>query len=507
MEAYEDRANEAEKKSDIGLLEEINKDIQEISMEIDTLENKKDNPAITTYESAVNSYDISTNEKTAKYFPAIQSQGSVKGSCVSFSVCYYMFSYEANKLNDINSKILANCYSPEWGHVNFKNNQSSIYSGLKNMGCLKWNEFLYSDNGDLTLTEASEEELLNALKTRASGQMNIVYMGYLDGKTNKYIVNSNTAQIEIIKQLLREDKVLHVSTNADWDERKTSNNEVIIVRAGSKPNRGHALTVVGYDDNIWCDVNKNGKKDAGEVGAFKVANSWGTGYGNKGFYWVLYDALYSSSEMAGFSESSYKYSRVPALGVKATVFSVKNYKPNVIAKVEFKNLDVNKTRVSWGNTSGNIYQAENVLLNDKMNPTDYTMFMDYDTMADTVDEVIGVKRYNIKIMNRASDDTSAHFSSAKFSLVDNKNNTLNSLKSNITRLGTYSTCTYLYLGDTNYSRQIDKEDASFILNVALGINDSNNSSYLQLMLSDYNQDGVVNLQDSQEVLKKANSSN
>ena len=158
MEAYEDRANEAEKKSDIGLLEEINKDIQEISMEIDTLENKKDNPAITTYESAVNSYDISTNEKTAKYFPAIQSQGSVKGSCVSFSVCYYMFSYEANKLNDINSKILANCYSPEWGHVNFKNNQSSIYSGLKNMGCLKWNEFLYSDNGDLTLTEASEEE-------------------------------------------------------------------------------------------------------------------------------------------------------------------------------------------------------------------------------------------------------------------------------------------------------------------------------------------------------------
>lgn len=63
------------------------------------------------------------------------------------------------------------------------------------------------------------------------------------------------------------------------------------------------------------------------------------------------------------------------------------------------------------------------------------------------------------------------------------------------------------IGDTNYSRQIDKEDASFILNVALGINDSNNSSYLQLMLSDYNQDGVVNLQDSQEVLKKAISSN
>ena len=49
----------------------------------------------------------------------------------------------------------------------------------------------------------------------------------------------------------------------------------------NNPNRvgGHALCIVGYDDNI-----------AG--GVFKIANSWGKEWGKNGFFWLRYSDLY-----------------------------------------------------------------------------------------------------------------------------------------------------------------------------------------------------------------------
>lgn len=41
---------------------------------------------------------------------------------------------------------------------------------------------------------------------------------------------------------------------------------------------GHAMCIVGYDDNKFG-------------GAFRVMNSWGTGWGDKGFCWIKYDDL------------------------------------------------------------------------------------------------------------------------------------------------------------------------------------------------------------------------
>lgn len=48
---------------------------------------------------------------------------------------------------------------------------------------------------------------------------------------------------------------------------------------------GHALTVVGYDDNRYG-------------GAFEVMNSWGTKWGNKGFIWIRYEDFTAFSKYA-----------------------------------------------------------------------------------------------------------------------------------------------------------------------------------------------------------------
>ncbi|XZM35479.1 hypothetical protein ACSXAY_18975, partial (plasmid) [Clostridium perfringens] len=70
-------------------------------------------------------------------------------------------------------------------------------------------------------------------------------------------------------------------------------------------NKGaHEMTIVGYNDDIWVDINNNGIVDNGEKGAFKIANSWGKGYGNDGFIWLAYDAINKKSSVPNFINSN-----------------------------------------------------------------------------------------------------------------------------------------------------------------------------------------------------------
>lgn len=48
---------------------------------------------------------------------------------------------------------------------------------------------------------------------------------------------------------------------------------------------GHAVTIIGYDDNKFG-------------GAFEIMNSWGTDWGNNGFMWIRYDDFIEFSEYA-----------------------------------------------------------------------------------------------------------------------------------------------------------------------------------------------------------------
>lgn len=64
------------------------------------------------------------------------------------------------------------------------------------------------------------------------------------------------------------------------------------------------MTVVGYDDDVWCDINGNNVMEPAELGAFKVANSWGDDWCNEGYVWVAYDALNKVSAVSGNWESS-----------------------------------------------------------------------------------------------------------------------------------------------------------------------------------------------------------
>ncbi|MBU45224.1 MAG: hypothetical protein CMN76_18575 [Spirochaetaceae bacterium] len=51
-------------------------------------------------------------------------------------------------------------------------------------------------------------------------------------------------------------------------------------RKGGQNYGGHAMTLVGYDDNK--------RSPNGDVGAFKLINSWGTQWGDRGYGWISY---------------------------------------------------------------------------------------------------------------------------------------------------------------------------------------------------------------------------
>jgi C1A family cysteine protease len=108
---------------------------------------------------------------------------------------------------------------------------------------------------------------------------------------NGYILNFHTLVFNWLYTTIK------YNINASEDNKFIGENACSAVCGSS--GIGHCLTIVGYNDSIWIDINDNNVVDAGELGAFKIANSWGTNWGNKGYMWFAYDALKQYSTIPG----------------------------------------------------------------------------------------------------------------------------------------------------------------------------------------------------------------
>jgi hypothetical protein len=88
------------------------------------------------------------------------------------------------------------------------------------------------------------------------------------------ITDSNNLKIKTVKKSLAEGKpvVIGMNTPASFDEAE----ELWQPSESPKNNYGgHAMTVIGYDDNRYH-------------GAFELQNSWGNDWGNQGYVWIKY---------------------------------------------------------------------------------------------------------------------------------------------------------------------------------------------------------------------------
>lgn len=74
--------------------------------------------------------------------------------------------------------------------------------------------------------------------------------------------------------------------NSSMTSTVNSSGKIPMPSASSKPFGGHAVVAVGYDDNMT--IPSAGSSPASR-GAFKIRNSWGTGWGDQGYGWLPYD--------------------------------------------------------------------------------------------------------------------------------------------------------------------------------------------------------------------------
>lgn len=288
---------------------------------------------------------IAVDNSTLPSFPQIGNQGQ-EGSCVAWASTYYQATHEIGLLNGINNKTSLNrVLSPKWTYnlINEGLDDGSsfldAFSLLSQNGAVSIVNFPY--DGNYLAWDLNQQDWIAAISNRTTPP--------------KFVSAPNNEQnLQLVKQLLNNGHILTFGTFVDsW----------VFTNVGSDPSQsnpyanqlaaswmngavgGHMITIVGYNDNVWIDVNGNGKVDPGEKGAFLIANSWGTGWGNNGFVWVSYDAFADVSVVP----KGPKAGRLPiAEASNNYLFNITpkavNYYPSLVA--EFDLQQTNRDQIS-----------------------------------------------------------------------------------------------------------------------------------------------------------------
>ncbi|MBD3414304.1 MAG: hypothetical protein GF421_07740, partial [Candidatus Aminicenantes bacterium] len=222
------------------------------------------------------------------YLPPVDTQGS-QGSCVAWAVAYYYKSYQENKednrTGEAEKSLAQNLFSPAFMYnmIHAQYDRGAYFSDafrvLNDFGCASLADMPYDDSDYQTWPDESDFENAVSQRTQcSSGEYYYQYMG-------------SDSDLNQIKQLVLDGKlvVFGIYVYPNFDSISSYDNTYTIADQSGSSRGGHAQTIVGFDDN---KVTNDG------TGAFRVVNSWGTGWGDNGFYWMSYEAIKASSDLS-----------------------------------------------------------------------------------------------------------------------------------------------------------------------------------------------------------------
>jgi C1A family cysteine protease len=230
-------------------------------------------PIVTrSYSKLPNSYSLKG------YTPTPKSQFS-QGSCVGWATAYgarTITNAIRNGWNYNRAKIDQNTFSPSFIYNQIRLTDDCrgafIYKALEvmaNNGAAKLKDFPYDYKSCLkspssfTFSKANNHKIISYERL---DKYRYPYNSTIISKIKKAIANKNPVLMG-----------LHKFTSLNYDK-----DFVWVPNSGSS---GHAMVIVGYDNN-----------KAG--GAFEVMNSHGYNFGNKGFFWIKYaDFLKQASSL------------------------------------------------------------------------------------------------------------------------------------------------------------------------------------------------------------------
>lgn len=238
------------------------------------------------------------------YFPPIGDQGS-QGSCTAWASAYYFNTYTQAKDEGYNvsggdyTKICSPAFIYPLVNSGVDNGAytDEAMDRMNVTGCCSWTLKPYSDSDYSTWP--SEAAWIEAIPRRTNA---FDYIGSSwSGATDD--------DITLIKQRLANGELLVTDTYvySNWYYNYPSNttgiNNGVIYASDGTVKGGHAITIVGYDDDKTYNDGTSTKS-----GAFLIANSWGNSWGvtntggvNKGFMWVSYNYFKTGAWVFGWA--------------------------------------------------------------------------------------------------------------------------------------------------------------------------------------------------------------
>lgn len=456
------------------------------------------------------SVDLSLSES----FPSVGNQGSV-GSCTAWASTYYQFGYQVASMNSWDAKNdPTKQFSPKWTYnlcnngINKGSLYATIYSVLANQGAVRYSEF--APSGVATRAEygtwyLDTEGMKRALQYRIS---DYEHLCFADVEASTPITNSKSACLNVMKSLLNSGNVLTFQTDfGEWDYMKLSsqynsalNGQYVCIKHYDPDDKwsGHAMAIVGYDDNISYDLNEDGIIQNYEKGAFKIVNSWGERYGNDGYMWVMYDALNRVSNATNQNVPN----REPIFDDYAyNIITVEEYPLDLVAEVTISQSCRNQIKLKLGQSETDIttpQYTQNTLFNYSggaynysglsTTPMEATFAFDYGNLCNSE---ITRKNYYISI-NDLYSGNSTHIKNIK--LIDSTGKTVTN--DNVNDIFDRGTKLYSYrigmVGDVNNDGYIDSRDITDLQSYLSGNIDF---TWDDMLVADVNGDGEISVND------------
>lgn len=219
---------------------------------------------------AVQHRGLPSSADLAPSMPPVSNQGQ-QNSCVAWSTAYAMRSYHEQKERKwgydapVTGGRGDHVFSPAfiYNQINGGRDQGSVIEHALELmvrdGAAPWSVMPYSDRDYRTQPNAQQRAAAASFKLER-------YM------------RLPAANLDSIKAELAAGRpvVFGMAVDEAFYELQSQ----VYDRSGGKNYGGHAMTLVGYDDSK--------KSPNGHRGAFKIINSWGTGWGDRGYGWISY---------------------------------------------------------------------------------------------------------------------------------------------------------------------------------------------------------------------------
>ncbi len=208
------------------------------------------------------------------------------------------------------------------------------------------------------------QKMADAMKTKSDLRYNAAYRLKNSVSFDEYTVSDNyyyknSAMISQMKQAIMEHGAMSIGLYFDKTQIKTTSAgsayyQTDYTQSLAVDAANHCVTVVGWDDDF---SRSNFQSRPAGNGAWLVANSYGTEFGDNGYFWVSYYEssicdcftfeLDSSStyqnvyQYDGFGWSSANYSNSKDIKA-ANIFTVKQNSPQALSAVSFYTLSDNQ---------------------------------------------------------------------------------------------------------------------------------------------------------------------